>query len=323
MSHTHNSDTDKNAQAIPWALPPSRTSSVKLILCFARIFTQLPSPTMHFVADVLGRVAYWLYRKDRRLALKNVRTFYPNASASMQRSIVVRSFQHVVRSVFDLMQLTAERATRRPALKIRHLERLDVALGKERGVVLITGHYGNPEILALALRGRCTSPGFLYKPTRFAWAIDQFRLYRETVLLRGSGFQPLESSARGVRKASRLLKHGSVVVMAADLTWSSGFIPVSFLNRTFRMSRVPASISLRTRALLLPVITVRNHDGGYDIILEEPIEHPAAVSRFDAEQTMTETFARILERYVDSAPEQWCWLQLADQSEQVKIQTRP
>jgi lauroyl/myristoyl acyltransferase len=37
---------------------------------------------------------------------------------------------------------------------------------------------------------------------------------------------------------------------------------------------------------------------------------------------MTETFARILERYVDSAPEQWCWLQLADQSEQAEIQNR-
>ena len=322
MSPTHNSDIDNDAQAIRWALPPSETSSVKLILCFARIFTQLPSPMMRFAADVLGRVAYWLYRKDRRLALRNVRTFYPNASVSMQRKTVVRSFQHLVRSVFDLMPLAAERVARQPALKIRHLERLDAALGKGRGVVLITGHYGNPEILALALKRISKCSGFLYKPTRFGWVIDQFRRYRHTVLLPNSGFQPLESSARGVRKAGQLLRRGCVVVMAADLTWGSGFIPVSFLNRTFRMSRVPASVSLRTRALLLPVITVRDHDGGYDIILEEPIEHPAAVSRSDAERTMTETFARILERYVDSAPEQWCWLQLADQSEQAEIQNR-
>ena len=275
---------------------------------------------MRFVADVLGRMVYCLYRKDRRLALRNIRTFYPNASASMQRKIVVRSFQHLVRSVFDLIPLTAERVTRRPALKIRHLERLDAALRKGRGVILVTGHYGNPEILALALKGRCTSPGFLYNPTRFGWVIDQFRRYRHTVLLPISGFQPLESSARGVRKASQVLRRGNFVVMAADLTWSSGFIPVSFLNKTFRMSRVPASISLRTRALLLPVITVRDYNGGYDIVLEEPIEHPLAVSRSEAERIMTETFARILERYVDSAPEQWCWLQLADQSEQANMQ---
>jgi lauroyl/myristoyl acyltransferase len=269
---------------------------------------------MRSVADVLGHVAYWSYRKDRRLALKNVRTFYPNASASTQRSIVVRSFQHMMRSAFDLIPLAAERASRWPVLTIRHLERLDAALGKGQGVALITAHYGNPEVLALALRGRCTYPAFLYNPTRFGWVIDQFRRYRKTVLLRDSGFQPLESSRRGVRKAGRLLKHGSIVVMAADLTWNSGFIPVRFLNRTFRMSRVPASLSLRTRAVLLPVITIRDRDGGYDIIIEEPIQHSASVSRSDAERIMTETFAHILERYVDSAPEQWCWLQLADQS---------
>jgi len=70
--------------------------------------------------------------------------------------------------------------------------------------------------------------------------------------------------------------------------------------------------------VLLPVITVRDRDGGYDIILEQPIERPLAVSLSDAERAMTETFARILDRYVDAAPEQWCWLQLAVQSEQAK-----
>jgi KDO2-lipid IV(A) lauroyltransferase len=317
MSYTHKSDTD-NSQPVPLSLPTSDTSNVKLLLCLARTFTRLPTAMIRFVATVLGQAAYWLYPKERHVALKNVRTFYPNASASMQRSIVVRSFRHIVRSAFDLMPLAAERSARWPALTIRHIERLDAALGEGRGVVLITGHYGNPEILALVLKGRCSCPGFLYKPTRRGWVIDQFRRYRQTVLISSSNLQPLESSARGVRKAGQLLRRGNVVVMAADLTWGSGFIPVSFLNRTFRMSRVPASISLRTRALLLPVVTVRDHDGGYDIILEEPIEHPLAKSRSDAERTMTETFARILERYVDSAPEQWGWLQLADQSEQAE-----
>lgn len=273
---------------------------------------------MRFVATVLGRAAYWLYPQDRHVALKNVRTFYPNASDFMQRSIVVRSFQHLVRTSLDLMALAAESPTRWPALTIKHLERLEAALGEGRGVVLITGHYGNPEILALALKGRCACPGFLYKPTRRGWVIDQFRRYRQTVLIPEPNLQLLESSTRGVRKAGQLLRRGNFVVMAADLTWRSGYIPVSFLNRTLRMSRVPASISLRTRAVLLPVITVRDRDGGYDIILEQPIERPLAVSLSDAERAMTETFARILDRYVDAAPEQWCWLQLAVQSEQAK-----
>jgi lauroyl/myristoyl acyltransferase len=95
--------------------------------------------------------------------------------------------------------------------------------------------------------------------------------------------------------------------MAADLTWGSEFIVVDFLKRAFPMSRVPAAISLRTHALLLPIITVRHLDGTYKIVVEEPIEHQTTASHSTAERNMTETFARILGRHVETAPEQWCW----------------
>jgi KDO2-lipid IV(A) lauroyltransferase len=321
MSHTHNSDT-LNSQPVSLSHPPSETGNVRFLLYLARTFIRLPRPTIRFIVSVLGRTAYWLYPKDRDVALKNVRSFYPNTSASRQRRIVVRSFHHMVRSAFDLLPLAAEGCADWPSLTIRHLERLDAALAEGRGVVLITAHFGNPEVLALALKGKCACPGFLYNPTRRGWVIDHFRRFRQTVLIPDANLQPLESSARGVRQAVQLLRRGNIVVMAADLTWNSGFIRVSFLRRPFRMSRVPASISLRTRALLLPVITIRDYTGGYEIIFEKPIEYPLAVSQYDAERTMTETFARILEPFVDSAPEQWCWLQLPDQSEGSEVQNR-
>jgi Kdo2-lipid IVA lauroyltransferase/acyltransferase len=290
-----------------------------VILWLTRAFTRLPKSTIHWVADVLGRVAYWLYRKERHLALRNVRTFYPNASASIQRDIVIRSFQHMVHSAFDLMRFAAVESGRWPTITIRHLERLDAALNKGRGVVLITGHYGNVEILMFALKEISSYPAFLWhKPTsRIGWVVAQFRRYRETIVTPNTGFQPLESSVRGVMKAGHLLKRGNVVIMAADRTWGSGFITVTFLNQPFRMSRVPASVSLRTHASLLPVIAVRHRDGQYDIIVEEPIECLATVSHGDAERTMMVTFAQILARHVESTPEQWCWTQLIEQRDSI------
>jgi len=265
----------------------------------------------------LGHVAYWLYRKDRHLALKNVRTFYPNASSSIQRGIVIRCFQHMVHAAFDLMRFGAEESSCWPTITIRHLDRLDAALRRGRGVVLITAHYGNFEMLMFALKELSISPAFLWhKPTsKIGWVVDQFRIYREGIMTRKSGFQPLESSVRGAMKAGHLLKRGNVVIMAADLIWGSGFLTLTFLNKPFRMSRVPASISLRTHASLLPIIAVRQLDEQYDIIVEEPIEHPTTNSHSDAERTMTERFAQILARYVESAPEQWCWTQLGKDDE--------
>jgi lauroyl/myristoyl acyltransferase len=86
--------------------------------------------------------------------------------------------------------------------------------------------------------------------------------------------------------------------MAADLTWGLGGIQLSFLGQPDYMSRVPAAISLRTNAPLLPNITRRKPDGSYDVVIEDLIENPRAGSKIDAERIMTERFATILERNV-------------------------
>lgn len=317
MSYKDKLEMESSFQPGPLAVGTIGTGNDKLILCLAKAFARIPDPAKHTVAVVLGRVGYYLYRKDRHLALKNVQTFFPNASAAIQQSIVIRSFQHMVQSALDLMRFATE-ATHWPTVTIKHKERMDAAVSKGRGVILITGHYGNLEILAFGLKNISPCPGLLsYKPTRkLGWVVDQFRLYRQAyrraMLTPKTGFQLLESSVPGVMKAGHLLKRGNVVIMAADLIFGSGFIPVTFFNMPFRMSRVPASISLRTHALLLPVITVRRNDGQYDIIVEEPIKQPTSGSYREAELRMTETFGGILERYVESAPEQWCWTQLVE-----------
>jgi len=264
------------------------------------------------MADVLGRVAFWLYRNERHLALKNVRCFYPDANPSIQRTIVRQSFQHMVQSAFDLIRFATEESDRWPTVTIKHLERMQIAISKGRGVVVITGHYGNLEILVSALKNISSCPGLLwYKPTReLGWVVDQFRRYRHEILTPKFEFELLVSSMSGVRRAAQLLRGSNVVIMAADLIFGSGFIPVTFLDRTFPMSRVPASLALRTRAILLPVITVRCNDGHYNIIVEEAIEHPINVTKSDSERMMTESFARILAHHIESTPEQWCWTQL-------------
>jgi lauroyl/myristoyl acyltransferase len=116
---------------------------------------------------------------------------------------------------FDVMRFAADESTHWPAITIDHMERIDAALSKGRGVILMTGHYGNPGILAFALKGMTSSSGFLWhKPTRrVSWVIAQFRRYRHAILAPKTGFEPLESSVRGLMKAGHLLKRRNLVIM--------------------------------------------------------------------------------------------------------------
>jgi lauroyl/myristoyl acyltransferase len=103
------------------------------------------------------------------------------------------------------------------------------------------------------------------------------------------------------------LKRGNAVIMAADVVWNSSSVPVTFFSEQYNMSRVPASLSVRTKAALLPVITIRNNNGTYKVVIGEPVDWSTAFSRPETERQITEFFAKFLEQHVRRRPEQWGW----------------
>lgn len=284
-------------------------SHLKFVHLLARTLRSLAESFPVLIASSLGQIGYWLYRSERELAIRNIRACYPNDSSSVHRHVAIRSFQHSVLSALDLLRFADEDRSQWPSIAVKNHERISAAVADGRGVILITAHYGNLSVLPFALKGICADPAYLWhRPTRkVGWAVARFRDYRDSTLRPRTGFHRLESSIRGAMRAIHLLKRGNAVIMGADLTWGSGTVPVRFLGVPYNMSRVPASLSLRTKAALLPITTIRKRDGSYDVVVDEPIENPTATSSRQAEQLMTEAFARILERRVRLCPEQWCW----------------
>jgi Kdo2-lipid IVA lauroyltransferase/acyltransferase len=281
-----------------------------LIYLFVRALNSLPHSVVMPTAKLLGRLGYRIYRSEQELALRNIQACYPRDPDSLHKKISIRAFQHIVISAIEILRFSDERPQARPYIKVRNLHHITEALGKGRGVVLATAHYGNVGVLPFALEGVCKEPAYIMRrPTRrVSWVVAQFRAYRDTYLKPMSSFHSLASSIRGAVQAGHLLKRGNAVIVVADLTWGSGAIPLNFLGIPYNMSRVPASLSLLTGASLIPIMTSRNADGSYEVVVESPIEHPLGATRHDAERIMTGKFAKVLERYVRACPEQWFWM---------------
>lgn len=270
----------------------------------------LPEFGISTIARQLGWTSYQLYDAERDLAMRNIRFCFPTLSSSVHKQITLRSFQHTILSTLDILRFGDDAISRWPPFTIKNHERIASTLDMGRGVIFMTGHYGNLGILPFVLKGICPDPAYLWhRPTRqIGRVVAQFRHYKDSYLRPKTGFHQLESSIRGLIRACHLLKSGNAVIIAADLTWDSAVVPLKFLGVPYWMSRVPASISLRTNAPLLPVMTLRKPNGSYEVIVEDVIDNPEAISNREAEQIMTERFARILERHVLSYPEQWCWV---------------
>lgn len=284
-------------------------SWLKLIHVLVSSLNAVPYVVVAGAALILGRLGYLIYRPERELALQNIRTCYPEEPHSVHKRIAIRAFQHMAVSVIDLLRTAQGGPHTRPRVSLRNPERITESLKNGHGVILITGHYGNPSILPYVLEGLCDDPAYIMRrPTRrVGWVVAQFRAYRDEYLKPRSSFHSLSSSVRGAVSAGHLLKRGNLVLIVADLTWGAGEITLTFLGIPHNMSRAPASLSILTGASLIPVITSRNNDGSYEVIVEEPIKHPQDISRSEAERAATETFAKILEPWVKACPEQWVW----------------
>jgi len=258
---------------------------------------------------IAGTTAFHSCRSERSRTLENIRAFYPEESEPLCRRIALRAFRHLVVSSVELLGFGREQPRSRPHIRIINKHLLTEALRQNQGVVLMSAHYGNVGILPFALDGICKSPAYIMRrpKRRVGLFVRQFRAYREKYLKPATNFRALDDSLRGIRTAARLLKQGNAVLEVGDLSWGTGSVSVRIRGMSYDMSRLPASLAIRSGAAIIPVISVRKLNGSYEVIMGAPIEKTAQRFHRESETAITQTFASILGDYLNQYPEQWCW----------------
>jgi KDO2-lipid IV(A) lauroyltransferase len=259
---------------------------------------------------LLGRAGYLGYSSERRLALWNLHHCFPHESESWRKDMAIAFFEHLVTSAYEVFHAVRNPAAMERRISIEHGGRLTDALARGRGVVAVSGHYGNFALLPFVLRQASQDPAFIARASkrRVGPLVAAARAYYRESLKPMAGMRVLPSSLSGVRDATQLLRLGNLLLVFADLTWGMGELPVRFLGVEHRVSRAPASLALRTGATLLPMSIVRLADGTHRLTIEEPIVPPSGGEPSDAEPAMTKVFTRLIEAQVRDRPEQWYWL---------------
>jgi len=118
----------------------------------------------------------------------------------------------------------------------------------------------------------------------------------------GAGLQLISTdSALGI---FRFLREGKVLGILADRAVTGVGERVQFFGREALLPSAAVVLSLRTGAPLVPSFAGRS-DGVLTASFEPPLELPSTGDRDADVREGVQRFARVLERYVRSAPEQW------------------
>lgn len=278
---------------------------IRLMVRVARV---LPASIVFFAARMMGWIGFWVNAASRKRAIDNVKTCLPGESHVYHKNLALKGFQHIVLLAMDLLRMPETNSEAVHRINVTNKHYVIDALKEGNGAVIVSAHFGNICMLPAALDGISEHPAYISRrsPRRVGWIIREARAYHDHYLKPRTTFHALESSAANAVKLAHFLKRGNVVIVFADLTYGSGTILVDLFGIPYEMSRLPVSLAILNRAPLIPAMTRRNADGTYDVVVEPPIEKSKS-SNHTARYEMTKEFAAILERYVRSSPEQWCW----------------
>lgn len=252
-----------------------------------------------------GAAVHMLEGRGRRMAQTNLRHVFGDSADA--RGLARQVYRDIGRNVVDLARLeTLSGEGLRAIVTPDGWNELESALARGRGVVGITGHIGNWELMASYL-GERGVPLTVLATRLFNPSLDR----RLEELRRRHGVTTLYRSEPGcLRRTLRVLDRGEMLGIVMDLRTRTHGIDSRFLGHPIRTVAGPARLAARTGAALVPMACWRTPDDRFRLQIDRRI--PLSQSeRADREQNWKETTDRCMqsiERYILSAPTQWVWM---------------
>ena len=280
-------------------MKPSHAAETLLARGLTSAARALPWRAALGVGAVLGATAGALGLR-RRVAEANLALAFPERTPAERRALLEAHYREVGRIAVEYARLPE--LVRAPfgqvVAGIDGLAHLQSMAG--RGAVLLTGHYGNFELLGAVL-ARMNPVDFVVKPLSNPGVEAMLVRLRQNA---GVGLIPVGA---GVKQVFRALRAGRWVALLADQDARRNGVFVPFFGRLASTPEGPARLALQTRS---PIVfgTVRRGADGRHTLRVDPPHLPATEADEAGVLSLTAWHTARLEAVIREAPEHWFWL---------------
>jgi KDO2-lipid IV(A) lauroyltransferase len=268
-----------------------------------RAVTSLPERAADAFGARLGGLAYTTGVR-REVVESNLRLAFPAADDAWVRSVARGAYAHLGREAAAMMRLARlgrDEVTAKTDVT-DDWPKLEAALSRGRGVLLVTGHYGNWELAAAAVAARGIPIAAIVR--RQGNLLVHQRL---TETRRRLGIQTI-SQREAPSRVPRFLRQNGVVGIVNDQDARQAGIFVPFFGRPASTHRGPALFSLRFGAPAFACVARRLPGPGVRYRVSGSEVDVARTGRLDDDvQALTAALAARLEAEIREGPEQYFW----------------
>ncbi len=285
----------------------------KLLVKFLTWGSSISDERLDFLSSVAGDLWFTLDAKHRKVSLSNLflvkdrleRAYGSPLGSRDLYAISRQNFRHITRVFLEIPRfrsITAENVQR--FVRCTGAKEIKKASSEGKGVILLTGHFGNWELTAHV------APFFLGTPINIiARPLDFPPLERLVTEIRCGTGNRVFARRSSARKVLKSLKNNEIIGILQDQRSSKHEgIVAPFMGRPALTHKGMAILATRTGAAVIPVFSHREKSGRYHIEI-----HPRVYlfNTGDVKKDIllnTMLFNRILENQVVKYPEQWFWV---------------
>jgi KDO2-lipid IV(A) lauroyltransferase len=264
----------------------------------------LPFSGASALGAATGRLAFALLGRRRRIAVGNVRAALGDPTRGSSAEEVARlAFIQLGRSFVEFLWLrgrSPEELLRR--VTFEGYEPLAERARAGKGMILVTGHYGNWELLGAALRALGYPVRYLLPPQSNPGSDAYLDSVRRSLGIESTkiGF--------GMREALRAIRSGDFLAMLPDQDARRIGLHVPFFGRPASTHTGPARLAVRSGCPIAVGFLVRAASGRFHTRLEAILEPRSGAPEQEEIARLTAELTTLIEAAVRRHPDHWYWL---------------
>lgn len=274
--------------------------TAKLIGCSICL---LPRSVALFIGGWLGMLTYRFATQQRSLAYEHIQQALDISDVNTIKTIVKRCFTNLGKNIVEFMLLPRMNLKQiEQSVSFEGVEHVENALALGKGAIILTGHFGNWELLAASISTTVSPLTPIVRELRSPRLNALVSKYREK-----AGYSTIDRNT-GVRQALRCLRNNNLLGIVADVDTSVNGVFVDFFGRPAYTPYSPIAFALKTGAVILPSFIIRQPDNTHQAIIEQPLTLERCDDKEKELVINTQKYTKVIESYIRKNPDQWIWM---------------
>ena len=275
-----------------------------LVRCLAALFNIIPRNVAIVAGGWIGLTAWTLATRDQHRALRHLTLVYGRQLCHREKVRLARDFFiNSGKNIADFMRFEKHFHNEiLPLIEVEGLEHFDAAYRRGKGLIGVTGHIGNFELLAAYIQSRG------YEVAVIGRELSNPHLDRMLLANREAAGLVTIATTDSPKRMLGWLKGGKALGVLIDT--DSHRVRGEFIPAFGRWSYTPVGqtvLGLRTGSAFVPIACVRTLDNRYKVIVCPEVKTDPGADP-DAEiYRVTLECTKALEGIIRTYPDQWPW----------------